>query len=206
MSWRAPQLLDDQLRAIRLAAQDAGAEVRVMVPMVATPTEAEAFVSRCAAQGLDHAGVMIEIPAAALTAVSILRVASFASIGTNDLSQYAFAADRMLGDLVALSDPFQPALLRLAEMTAGAGRAVGRPVGACGEAAADPATACVLVGLGVTSLSMAPTALGDVAAALRSATSEACADAAYAALAARSAVEARQAARARLPHLADLGL
>jgi phosphotransferase system enzyme I (PtsI) len=205
-SWRLPQLLDDQLRAISLAAQDAGAQVWVMAPMVATPEEAEAFVGRCAAHGLDDAGVMVEIPAAALTAAWILQVASFASIGTNDLAQYTLAADRMLGDLAALNDAFQPGLLRLVEMTAAAGRATGRPVGVCGEAAADPATACVLVGLGVTSLSMTPTALGDVAAALRSATSEACADAADAALAARGAVEARQAARARLPHLADLGL
>jgi phosphotransferase system enzyme I (PtsI) len=205
-SWRAPQLLDDQLRAISLAARDAEAQVWVMAPMVATPDEAEAFVRRCEAHGLDHAGVMVEIPAAALAAASILRVASFASIGTNDLAQYTLAADRMLADLAALNDPFQPGLLRLVGMTAAAGRAAGRPVGVCGEAAADPATACVLVGLGVTSLSMTPTALGDVAAALRSATSEGCADAANAALAARSAAEARQAARARLPHLADLGL
>ena len=205
-SWRAPQLLDDQLRAISLAARDAGTQGWVMAPMVATAEEAAAFVARCDAHGLDHAGVMVEIPAAALTAASILRVASFASIGTNDLAQYTLAADRMLGDLAALNDPFQPALLRLVAMTAAAGRAAGRPVGVCGEAAADPATACVLVGLGVTSLSMAPAALGDVAAALRSATSEACADAAHAALAASGAAQARQAARDRLPHLADLGL
>ncbi len=205
-SWRAPQLLDDQLRAISLAAQGAATEVWVMAPMVATADEAHAFVARCAAHGLDHAGVMVEIPAAALTASSILQVASFASIGTNDLAQYAFAADRTLADLAALNDPFQPGLLRLVDMTAAAGRAAGRPVGVCGEAAADPATACVLVGLGVTSLSMTPAALGDVAAALRSVTSQACAEAASAALAAPNAVEARHAARAHLPHLADLGL
>ncbi len=205
-SWHSPHLLDDQLRAISLAAQEAGAQVWVMAPMVATAEEAEAFAGRCALHGLDHAGVMVEVPAAALTAASILQTVSFASLGTNDLAQYTMAADRMMGDLAALNDPFQPGLLRLVEMTAAAGRAAGRPVGVCGEAAADPTTACVLVGLGVTSLSMTPAALGDVGAALHGATSEACAEAAYAALAARSAVEARQAARAKLPHLADLGL
>jgi phosphotransferase system enzyme I (PtsI) len=205
-SWRSPRLLDDQLRAISLAGQDAGAQVWVMAPMVATRDEAEAFVGRCSAHGLKQAGVMVEVPAAALTAMAILDVAAFASLGTNDLAQYTLAADRMLGDLAALNDPFQPALLRLVEMTAAAGAARGRPVGVCGEAAADPATACVLVGLGVTSLSMAPPALGGVAAALGGATTQECQDAARAAVGAPSAVAARVAARACLPHLADLGL
>jgi phosphoenolpyruvate-protein phosphotransferase (PTS system enzyme I) len=205
-SWRSPELLDDQLRAISLAAQDAGAQVWVMAPMVATRDEAEAFAGRCSAHGLDHAGVMVEVPAAALTAAAILEVASFASIGTNDLAQYTLAADRMLGDLAALNDPFQPALLRLIEFTASAGAAARRPVGVCGEAAADPAMACVLVGLGVTSLSMTPAALGNVGAALHGATVEQCTAAARAAVSAASAVAARQAARACLPHLSDLGL
>ena len=80
------------------------------------------------------------------------------SIGTNDLSQYTMAADRLSPDLAALTDPWQPALLALVATTARAGLAAGKPVGVCGEAAADPLLACVLAGLGVTSLSAAAAA------------------------------------------------
>src|SRR6516165_338720 len=99
---------------------------------------------------------MVEIPSAALQSAAILSEVDFLSIGTNDLSQYAFAADRQCGELADLLDPWQPALLSLLSMCAAAGAAVAKPVGVCGEAASDPALAVVLVGLGVTSLSMAP--------------------------------------------------
>ena len=88
------------------------------------------------------------------------------SIGTNDLAQYTLAADRMAGELADLLDPWQPALLDLIRMTAQAGIEAGKPVGVCGEAAASPTLAPVLVGLGVTSLSMASTAVADVREAL----------------------------------------
>jgi phosphotransferase system enzyme I (PtsI) len=205
-SWRHPDLLDDQLRAVAEAARASAAEVWVMAPMVATADEAEAFVARCAAHGLERAGVMVEVPAAALTADAVLAHAAFASLGTNDLLQYTTAADRMLPALVGLNDPFQPALLHLVRATCEAGARRSRPVGVCGEAAADPALACVLAGLGATSLSMSPAALPDVAAALEGASDEDCRRAAWAALAAPTAAGARDAARAALPHLADLGL
>jgi phosphoenolpyruvate-protein phosphotransferase (PTS system enzyme I) len=105
---------------------------------------------------------MIEVPAAALRAAEILAEVDFLSIGTNDLTQYAFAADRMDARLADLLDPGQPALLDLVAYCADAGREVGKPVGVCGEAAADPALAPVLVGLGVTSLSMAASAVPSV--------------------------------------------
>ena len=85
----------------------------------------------------------------------MLEVVDFLSIGTNDLTQYTMAADRMATDLAHLTDPWQPAVLQLIAITAEAGRQAGKPVGVCGEAAADPLLACVLVGMGITSLSMA---------------------------------------------------
>ncbi len=102
---------------------------------------------------------MIEVPAAALRAPGLLAEVDFVSIGTNDLAQYCFAADRELGALSELQDRWQPALLDLVAMTVSAARAAGKPCGVCGEAAADPAMACVLVGLGVTTLSMSPAVL-----------------------------------------------
>jgi phosphotransferase system enzyme I (PtsI) len=205
-SWHHPHLLDDQLRAVAEAARASAAEVWVMAPMVATADEAESFVARCAAHGLERAGVMVEVPAAALTADAVLAHAAFASLGTNDLLQYTTAADRMLPSLVGLNDPYQPALLHLVRATCEAGARRSRPVGVCGEAAADPALACVLVGLGATSLSMSPAALPDVAAALGGASDEDCRRAARAALAAPTAAAARAVVRTTLPHLAELGL
>jgi phosphotransferase system enzyme I (PtsI) len=109
---------------------------------------------------------MIEIPAAALRAARLLEHLDFLSIGTNDLGQYTMAADRQDGRLPDLLDPWQPALLELIALAAEAGQAAGKPVGVCGEAAADPRLAPVLIGLGVTSLSMAAAAVPAVHAAL----------------------------------------
>ena len=104
--------------------------------------------------------------AAALLADRILEHVDFLSIGTNDLAQYTMAADRMSADLATLTDPWQPAVLALVAMAVRAGAAVGKPVGVCGEAAADPLLACVLAGLGVTSLSAAAAAVNGVGAKL----------------------------------------
>jgi phosphotransferase system enzyme I (PtsI) len=151
-----PEALGEQLTAIAKAARSAGRPVRVMAPMVATAEEAAAFVATARAHGLDDIGVMIEVPAAALRADELLDVVDFVSIGTNDLGQYTMAADRAAGALGHLLDPWQPALLDLIAMVGAEGRERGKPVGVCGEAASDPLLAAVLVGLGVTSLSMAP--------------------------------------------------
>jgi phosphotransferase system enzyme I (PtsI) len=188
-----PELVDEQLEAIARAARCSEAEVWVMAPMVATPSEAKAFADAAHARGLEQAGVMVEVPSAALCAHDVLAVADFASIGTNDLAQYTLAADRLAGSLAELLDPWQPALLRLIEMTGRAGTATNRAVGVCGEAASDPLLALVLVGLGVTSLSMAPGCLPDVRATLAEHTLEQCRALAAAALGATSAVEARAA-------------
>ena len=137
---------------------------------------------------------MIEVPAAALLADRILDHVDFLSIGTNDLAQYTMAADRMSADLATLTDPWQPGVLALVAMTAQAGAAVGKPVGVCGEAAADPLLACVLIGLGVTSLSAASAAVTAVGAKLASVTLAQCRDAAEAVLTTSSAADARAAA------------
>ena len=129
-----------------------------MAPMVATVAEAAEFADKVRERGL-KAGVMVEVPSAALLAHRMLEVVDFLSIGTNDLTQYTMAADRMATDLAHLTDPWQPAVLQLIAITAEAGKQAGKPVGVCGEAAADPLLACALVGMGVTSLSMAAAAV-----------------------------------------------
>ncbi|SED79553.1 phosphoenolpyruvate--protein phosphotransferase [Ruania alba] len=205
-AWHNPDVLNHQLAAIASAADAHQADVWVMAPMVSRVEEAESFVAACEAHGLRTAGVMVEVPSAALLAGPMLARAAFASIGTNDLVQYTLAADRLLGALAPLSTPWDPAVLQLIQLTCAGGRAQGRPVGVCGEAAADPALAAVLVGLGVTSLSMTPRALGDVAALLGAVTVDECRTAAGLAVAAESAEGARRAVREALPVLADLAL
>ncbi|MDG6109681.1 phosphoenolpyruvate--protein phosphotransferase [Dactylosporangium aurantiacum] len=190
-----PSVLDTQLSAIAAAAASAEADVWVMAPMVATAAEAAAFAAACREHGLRTAGVMIEVPAAALRAPTVLRDVDFLSIGTNDLSQYTFAADRMCGDLAELLDPWQPALISLIAACAAAGREAGKPVGACGEAAADPDFALVLVGLGISSLSMAARSIPAVREALSAHTYDECVQFAKAALAADTPTTARAAVR-----------
>ena len=201
-----PELLEQQLEAIAIASAAEEAEVWVMAPMVSTVAETEWFVARCAAHGLGTAGVMIEVPSAALLSGPILARAHFASIGTNDLTQYTMAADRLLGSLAELSDPWQPAVLQLVAATCRGGDLQGRPVGVCGEAASNPVLAAVLVGLGVSSLSMTARAIPDVAALLGAVTIGQCREVAQLALAAESATEARAVVRAALPQLDELGL
>ncbi|HEV3357807.1 MAG TPA: phosphoenolpyruvate--protein phosphotransferase [Pseudonocardiaceae bacterium] len=191
-------LIDRQLAAIAAAEQDSGAEVSVMAPMVATAEEAAWFAERAHAAGLNRAGVMIEVPAAALSAKEVFAEVDFVSLGTNDLAQYVFAADRQVGAVAGLNDPWQPALLRLIALVTEAGRAADKPVGVCGEAAADPLLACVLAGLGVSSLSMNAPAITRVGATLGEVTIDACETAARAALATAAPQAARAAARAAL--------
>ena len=188
---RRPEVLDTQLKAIAAAAASTSATVRVMAPMISTPTEAADFAERAARHGLADAGVMVEVPAAALRASALLQVAGFLSIGTNDLSQYTLAVDRQSGDLPDLLDPWQPALLDLIAMCTRAGRDAGKSVSVCGEAAADPLLAPVLVGLGVTRLSMSARSLPAVREALSTHDLAECEHLAERALAASDAAQAR---------------
>ncbi|MEI4273125.1 putative PEP-binding protein [Klenkia sp. LSe6-5] len=189
-----PGILTRQLDAVAQAARATGSTPWVMAPMVSTVTEAAEFAAMVRERGLVP-GVMVEVPSVALLADRFLEHLDFLSIGTNDLSQYALAADRLSGDLADLTDPWQPALLRLVQLTAEAGQRAGKPVGVCGEAAADPLLACVLVGLGITSLSCAASSIAGVGAKLGTVTLATCQRAAEVALAADDPQAARAAVR-----------
>jgi len=187
------------------AGPDGGAELWVMAPMVATVEESDYFTAIAREYGIRTAGVMVEVPSSALLADRILEGADFASIGTNDLTQYTLAADRLLGSVASFQDPWHPAVLRLIREVGNAGRIHAKPVGICGEAAADPLLAIVLVGLGATSLSMAPTALADVRASLLQYSLDDARVIAEAALAANDAASAREAARAAAASITETG-
>ncbi|MGW4122766.1 phosphoenolpyruvate--protein phosphotransferase [Nocardia sp. NPDC004711] len=188
----------DQLTAIDTAARQAGTPVQVMAPMVATAEEAGYFAGRARDAGIGTCGIMIEIPAAALCSEQLGAEVDFFSIGTNDLSQYLFGADRMASSLAALHNPWQPALAATVATTVTGARKHGVKVGVCGESASNPEFACVLVGLGVETLSMAPRSIAGVRAQLGEVTLEQCRAAAAAVLSARTADDAHQAARRAL--------
>jgi phosphotransferase system enzyme I (PtsI) len=206
--FTTPGVLGRQLEAIAIAADETEAEVWVMAPMISTAAEAARFASMCETAGITTPGVMVEVPSAAVTSASVLRHVAFASLGTNDLTQYAMAADRQLGPLAELNTPWQPAVLRLVQLTV-AGSAEegnGKPIGVCGEAAADPALAVVLVGLGVSTLSMTARSLAAVGTVLKTVTLEQAQELARLALSAPDALDARAWVRAKLPILEELGL
>jgi phosphoenolpyruvate-protein phosphotransferase/dihydroxyacetone kinase phosphotransfer subunit len=192
-----PEVLVTQLRAIlRVTAE--GHPLKVMLPMVATLAEIEA--ARAALEqargdtGVDaplEFGIMVEVPAAALTATRLAEHVDFFSLGTNDLTQYTMAAERGNERLAPLLTGPQPAVLRLVEETVRAAAAHGRWVGVCGELAGDPASALLFAGLGVTELSMAPALVPEAKAALRGVDLEQARAAAEAALATDSAAAAR---------------
>ena len=185
------QILADQLQALVNAQAATTADLWVMAPMVSDAEETTWFVDYGKKLGLKTVGVMAEVPSLAVVADQVAEVSDFVSIGTNDLTQYTLAADRMLGSVARYQDPWHPAVLRLVKMLGDAGAAAGKPVGVCGEAAADPKLAVVLVGLGCTTLSMTPTALADVRAELRTVTLKEAQARAARALAATTAADAR---------------
>lgn len=200
--WR-PQVLRAQIRAI-LRVKPFG-QCRIMLPMVASVgelTAVRAIVTEVAAE-LGHdapvqLGVMVETPAAAVTADLLAAEADFLSIGTNDLSQYALAMDRGNPLLAAQVDGLHPAVLRLVAKAAEGGAAHGRMVGVCGGLASDLAAVPILVGLGVTELSAAPAMVAEVKALVRTQTLAGCRDLARRALACASAAEVRRLAAGAL--------
>ncbi len=169
---RQPELLATQLRAVlRVAAEH---PLKLMLPMVATLDEVlaarELLEQARTATGVDaplEFGITVEVPAAALMAEQLAPHVDFFSLGTNDLTQYTMAAERGNSALEPLLADPQPAVLRLVHATVQAAQAHGRWVGVCGELAADPACAVLLAGLGVTELSMTPSLIPGVKAALR---------------------------------------
>jgi len=193
-------ILREQLTALANADAATDADLWVMAPMVSTVEETEYFVTIAKEYGIKTAGVMVEVPSSALLADKVLAHADFASIGTNDLTQYTLAADRLLGSVASFQDPWHPAVLQLVKATADGGARNSKPVGICGEAAADPLLAVVLIGLGATTLSMAPTALADVRATLLNHSLDDAQRIAEAALAASDAASARAAAQDAAAH------
>jgi phosphoenolpyruvate-protein phosphotransferase/dihydroxyacetone kinase phosphotransfer subunit len=203
LTLERPEILATQLRAIlRVAAEH---PVKAMLPMVATLGEvraARALLDEARrATGIDaplELGIMVEVPAAALTAEHLAEHVDFFSVGTNDLTQYTMAAERGDERLAGLLAGPQPAVLRLVKATVEAAAAHGRWVGVCGELAGDPAAAILLAGLGVTELSMAPGLVAEAKAALRAVDLADARAAAQAALDAEDADEARRLAAALL--------
>ena len=189
--WTVPGVLTRQLEAIKKAYDESDADIWVMAPMISTTSEARNFAKMLKEVDLPVHGVMVETPPAAVNAEAILGEVDFVSIGTNDLTQYTMAADRMSPQLAYLTDPWQPAVLRLIDHTCKEGKKFNTAVGVCGEAAADPLLACVLTGLGVNSLSAASTAIAGVGAQLAAVDLETCQKAAEVALNAEGATNAR---------------
>ncbi|HEX7049562.1 MAG TPA: phosphoenolpyruvate--protein phosphotransferase [Longimicrobiales bacterium] len=186
LGWRAirvcldtPELFRTQLRALLRAT--AHGDVRIMLPLVndieeirRTRALLEEEEERLREAGIAFnpgykVGIMIETPAAALTAVELTRYADFFSIGTNDLVQYALAVDRGNARLAPRYTPFHPAVVRMLRHTAEAGRAAGIEVSVCGELAANPLGVYLLLGLGVTALSVGPSSLPEVKKVIRTA-------------------------------------
>ncbi|MEJ2186946.1 MAG: phosphoenolpyruvate--protein phosphotransferase [Gemmatimonadota bacterium] len=185
LGWRAvrvcldtPDLFRTQLRALLRAT--AHGDVRIMLPLVTTVDEIRETRRMLEEEeaGLHAAsipfnpgyklGVMIETPAAVLIAEELGRHADFFSIGTNDLTQYTLAVDRGNARLAPRYTPFHPSVLELIRETLHAGRAAGIEVSVCGEMAAHPLGAVMLLGLGITAMSVAPASLSEVKKVIRS--------------------------------------
>lgn len=172
LCFERPDLFLPQLRAIARVAKD-HPNVHVMFPMIATLADlrrARATLDDvCREVGAEKipVGVMIEVPSAALIAAELAPEVDFFSVGTNDLTSYTLAMDRLHPLLARQTDAMHPAVLRLIAMTTDAARAHGKWVGVCGGAAAEPLGALVLAGLGVRELSVSAPAVPAVKAALR---------------------------------------
>jgi phosphoenolpyruvate-protein phosphotransferase len=204
-----PDLLRLQLRAIlraHAATLKRGGRAAVNFPLVSRAEElfeAREILDEVAreedidTEGLE-VGVMVEVPSAALGARRLARACDFLSLGTNDLLQYLFAADRLVPQVAELPDILEPEVLRLVGNVAEAAHAEGKWMGVCGEAAADPVTAAACVGAGADRLSMTPAAIPEIKDMLRRVTRDALRDAAAAAMDAPDATEARRLIEAAL--------
>jgi phosphoenolpyruvate-protein phosphotransferase (PTS system enzyme I) len=215
LGWRAirmcldeAELFKDQLRALLRAAVHG--DVRIMLPLVVTVEEvvetrrllAEA-AAELEARGVDHRhevplGVMVETPAAAIAADTLVDAADFFSVGTNDLVQYTLAVDRGNANLASRFTPLHPAVLRLIKRTVEVGAEGGIHVGVCGEMASQPLMAFALLGLGVRELSVAPRSVPLVKRIVRGVSATVAREAAEAALASPTARAAHDELRRRL--------
>ncbi|MEX3916754.1 phosphoenolpyruvate--protein phosphotransferase [Paraburkholderia sp. BR10872] len=199
-----PDLLDDQLRGL-VAVKPAG-KVRILLPMVTDVGELVRLRERIDTLAREagrtepvEVGVMIEVPSAALLADQLARHADFLSIGTNDLTQYTLAMDRCQPDLAAQADGLHPAVLRLVAATVEGANKHGKWVGVCGALAGDPLAVPLLVGLGVTELSVDPVSVPSIKARVRTLDYNDCRQRAQNALALESAQAVRAASRESWP-------
>jgi phosphotransferase system enzyme I (PtsI) len=173
-----PAIFKPQLRAILRAATKGN--IRLMFPMISSLTEfreARAVLEECKVElrsenkpfnEKTEIGVMIEVPSAALTSDLLAKEVNFFSIGTNDLIQYTIALDRLNNRVAHLYEPTHPAVLRLIRQVVEAGRNNGIWTGTCGEAASDLILIPLLVGLGVSELSVSPMLIPHVKKAIQS--------------------------------------
>jgi phosphoenolpyruvate-protein phosphotransferase (PTS system enzyme I) len=224
LGWRAirvcldqPELFRPQLRAM-LRAIARGHDIRLMLPMINEIAEIEAtrkLIDECieelAAEGKPvpksyQLGAMVETPAAAVCAAQLARHVDFFSIGTNDLVQYTLAVDRGNSRLARLYNPFHPAVVRLLRSVIDAGHEAGIEVSVCGELAADPVGAFMLIGMGVDSLSVGPAALAEIKKLIRTVRRDTAARAVAAALEATTPAEVTEALSSRLGSAVDLSL
>jgi phosphotransferase system enzyme I (PtsI) len=215
LGWRAIRMcLDEsemfkvQLRALLRAA--AHGDARIMLPLVVTIDEvrqAHRLLDEAAAELEERGvpfrrdlplGIMVETPAAAMSADVLAKEVSFFSIGTNDLVQYTLAVDRGNVNLASRFTPLHPAVLRLVKRTVDVGRAAGLEVAVCGEMASQPVMAFALIGLGVRQLSVAPRTVTLVKHIVRGISAELAAEAAEAALASDNAAGAEKQLTGRL--------
>jgi phosphotransferase system enzyme I (PtsI) len=148
------EFVEGQLKALEIAREQSGREVWVMAPMVSTLDEAKTFAQLAKSFGKYKVGIMIETPSMAILVDQLGGVLDFVSVGTNDLSQYLFAADRMNPSLGALLNHWQPALIQSLARIASDAKRAGISSGVCGESASDPAFAILLAGLGFDSVSV----------------------------------------------------
>jgi phosphotransferase system enzyme I (PtsI) len=208
LGWRAirfslaqPELFKTQLRAILRAGVNGNA--RIMFPMISGIEELEQALTlledarrECKKKGQAiakniEAGVMVEIPSAAMTADILAEKAAFFSLGTNDLIQYSVAADRGNERVGYLGDPNHPAVIRFIKRTIDAAHEKGIKAAMCGELAGDPSAAALLVGLGLDEFSMTASSIPPIKKVIRSVTFASCRALAEQALAGRSIAEVR---------------
>jgi phosphocarrier protein FPr len=166
-----PELLKEQIKAVLRAGEHGS--LRIMFPMVSDLSELIAGrkivkeIEKTLGTSGVEVGIMIEVPSAALMADVLAEYVDFFSIGTNDLTQYTLAMDRMHPQLAGKSDGLHPAVLRLIDRTVTAAHEKGKWVGVCGELGADPRAVPILVGLGVDELSVTVPAVPTVKAQVR---------------------------------------
>ena len=196
-----PEVFETQVRAILRAAADT--QIWLMLPMVSTVTEIGVLrdwiceiAAELTARGVRHEmppiGIMVEVPSVALVADAAAPHVDFFSIGTNDLTQYAMAADRTNTALDEFQDPLHPAVLALCERTVAAAKRRGISVSVCGLAAADPLGAAVFAAMGVDKLSVSPRTVNLVKSAIAATDASTADSMVRAALAAATADEARR--------------